>query len=196
MRPVELFPPFRHYRGKADVITDEALMADVRDGSREAFATLFDRYRQAVWGFFRRRVPDRGRAEELTQDTFVAVLEGAGRYESRGPFRSYVFGIAYNILLAERRRVASAPAPLVADIAAAPVNRDASLWIRSALAQLDAADREVILLREYDELSYLEIAHLQAIPLNTVRSRLFRARLALKQVLEARRNAGVGHAAR
>jgi RNA polymerase sigma-70 factor (ECF subfamily) len=180
------------------VITDEALMADVRDGSREAFATLFDRYRQAVWAFFRRRVPDRGRAEELTQDTFVAVLEGAGRYAGRGPFRSYLFGTAYNILLAERRRSASAPAPLVTDIAAASADRDASLWIRSALAQLDDGDREVLLLREYDELSYLEIAHLQAIPLNTVRSRLFRARMALKQVLElggARHSVGVGHAA-
>jgi len=177
------------------VTSDEALMAAVRDGSREAFATLFDRYRQAIWGFFRRRVADRGRAEELTQDAFVAVLEGAGRYEARGPVRSYLFGIAYNILLADRRRVASAPAPLLHDVAGAPADRDAALWIQSALAQLDAGDRELIMLREYDELSYLEIAHLQSIPINTVRSRLFRARMALKQGLEARARVGVGHAA-
>jgi RNA polymerase sigma-70 factor (ECF subfamily) len=172
-------------------MTDEDLMAAVRDGSREAFATLFDRYRQAIWGFFRRRVADRGRAEELTQDAFVAVLEGAGRYEARGPFRSYLFGIAYNILLAERRRAAAPPVPLRQEIAAAPADRDATLWIQSALAQLDDG--------EYEELSYLEIAHLQAIPLNTVRSRLFRARMALKQVLElegTRASVGAGHAAR
>jgi RNA polymerase sigma-70 factor, ECF subfamily len=179
-----------------DIAPDEALMAAVREGSREAFATLFDRYRQAIWAFFRRRVADRGRAEELTQDAFVAVLEGAGRYEARGPFRSYLFGIAYNILLAERRRVASVPAPLLHDVAGAPADRDAALWIQSALAQLDDGDRELIMLREYEALSYLEIAHLQAVPLNTVRSRLFRARLALKQALEAHRTEGVGHAAR
>jgi RNA polymerase sigma-70 factor (ECF subfamily) len=180
-------------------MTDEDLMAAVRDGSREAFATLFDRYRQAIWGFFRRRVADRGRAEELTQDAFVAVLEGAGRYEARGPFRSYLFGIAYNILLAERRRAAAPPVPLRQEIAAAPADRDATLWIQSALAQLDDGDRELLMLREYEELSYLEIAHLQAIPLNTVRSRLFRARMALKQVLElegTRASVGAGHAAR
>ena len=52
-----------------------------------------------------------------------------------------------------------------------------------AIAKLDGNDREVLLLREYEELSYEEIAGVLRVPLNTVRSRLFRARLALKEIL-------------
>jgi RNA polymerase sigma-70 factor (ECF subfamily) len=171
-------------------------MAGLKSGSRKALETLFERYREPVWGFFRRRVSDRARAEELTQDAFVALIEGARRYEGRGPFRSYLFGLAYNLLLADRRRATPAPSAPLEDVAASAGDPDNLLWLRSALAALDPGDRELIMLREYEQLSYLEIAHLQAIPLNTVRSRLFRARLALKQQLEARRTVGVRHAVR
>jgi len=178
------------------VATDEELMAALRDGSRQAFESIFDRYREPVWGFFRRRLPERARAEELTQDTFVAVLEGAARYQARGPFRSYLFGVAYNLLLSHRRRADRDRTVPLEDVEAPAGNPDAGLWVRAALAALDEDDRELLMLREYEELSYLEIAHLQGIPLNTVRSRLFRARMALRQILEARSAMGVGHADR
>ena len=58
------------------------------------------------------------------------------------------------------------------------------MWVRSALGELDADDREMLMLREYEQLSYQEIADLKQMPLNTVRSRLFRARMALKAMLE------------
>ena len=61
------------------------------------------------------------------------------------------------------------------------------LWVRQAIAGLDSDDREILLLREYDQLSYEEIAALLSLPVGTVRSRLFRARLALKQRLDAPR---------
>lgn len=176
--------------------SDEDLMADVRGGSRDAFAALFDRYRDVVWRFFRRRVPARERAEELTQDTFVAILEGASRYEARGPFRSYLFAIAFNILRSDRRKTAVHPTVPVNDTAATSADRDTALWIQAALARLDADDRELLMLREYEQLSYLEIAHVLEIPINTVRSRLFRARMSLKEALEARNAVGVDHAVR
>ena len=58
------------------------------------------------------------------------------------------------------------------------------MWVRGALGELDADDREMLMLREYEQLSYQEIADLKQMPLNTVRSRLFRARMALKAMLE------------
>ena len=61
---------------------------------------------------------------------------------------------------------------------------DASLWIRQALEKLDDSEREILMLREYEQLSYSEIADLLRLPLNTVRSRLFRARMALRNHLE------------
>ena len=168
------------------MVSDEDLIADVKRGARTAFETLFERYREPVWRFFRRRAADAGRAEELAQDTFVAVLDGTKRYEARGTFRSYLFGIAYNVLLADRRKAAfRATAPIEAEpVDPKAVDPDAGLWVREALAALDEDDREILMLREYEQLSYQEIADIRQAPLNTIRSQLFRARAALKAALE------------
>ena len=167
--------------------TDEGLMIEVRKGSRAAFETLFDRYREPVWRFFRRRTADAGRAEELAQDTFLAVLQGARRYEQRGTFRSFLFGTAYNVLHADRRKAASrATEALDIDPAANTADPAAGIWVRDAMATLDDSDREILMLREYEQLSYQEIADLRQTPLNTVRSQLFRARVSLKAALETR----------
>jgi RNA polymerase sigma-70 factor (ECF subfamily) len=170
------------------VSSDEDLMDEIRVGSRAAFATLFERYREPIWRFFRRRAPNAGRAEELAQDTFLAVLEGAARYERRGMFRSYLFGIAYNVLLADRRKAAHRTTePLEHEPPAGPfADPDRGIWVRDAIARLDEDDREVLMLREYEQLSYQEIADVRGAPLNTIRSQLFRARMALKAALDTR----------
>jgi RNA polymerase sigma-70 factor (ECF subfamily) len=168
-------------------MTDEDLMLGFRQGSPDAFEELFGRYRQAIWGYFRRRLADRARAEELAQETFLAVMEGRARYEPRARFRTYLYAIAFNLLSAERRRIRNHPSePL--DDATAVAGRcgdpDAELWLSSAVAQLEASDREILLLREYEQCSYGEIAVVLGVPLNTVRSRLFRARLELRRLLK------------
>jgi RNA polymerase sigma-70 factor (ECF subfamily) len=114
---------------------------------------------------------------------FVAVLQNASRYEPRSAFRSYLFGIAYNLLKAERRKKGRSDVPCNVDPPASGSDADATLWVQRALGTLDADHREVVMLREYEGLSYLEMAELLNIPVNTVRSRLFRARTDLKQAL-------------
>jgi RNA polymerase sigma-70 factor (ECF subfamily) len=170
------------------MLTDDDLMAETRKGSQAAFEAIFERYRDAVWRFFRRRTPDAGIAQELTQDTFVAVLEGARRYKANGTFRSYLFAVAYRVLLADtRKRASRRTEPLAADpISTRREDCDEAIWLREALATLDGHDREILMLRAYEELSYQEIANVRGIPLNTVRSQLFRARMALRAALEAR----------
>jgi DNA-directed RNA polymerase specialized sigma24 family protein len=88
--------------------TDEQLMSAFVRGagnqSEAAFQTLFRRYGQAVFGFFRRRVGDAALAEELAQETFLAVLKARRRYEASALFRSYLYGIAFRILKAHRRK--------------------------------------------------------------------------------------------
>jgi RNA polymerase sigma-70 factor, ECF subfamily len=165
-------------------VTDEALMLDVRRGSRAAFEVLFDRYRDPVWRFFRRRVDDSARAEELVQDVFVAILQNAVRYEPRAAFRSYLFSIAFNALKADRRKAVSRKVAHLADEPPAVLpDPDDTIWVRRALATLDSDHRDMLMLREYEQLSYQEIAELLRIPVNTVRSRLFRARTDLKHAL-------------
>jgi RNA polymerase sigma-70 factor, ECF subfamily len=163
--------------------SDEALMLEFQRGSREAFEELFARYRDPLYGFFRRRLESNARAEDLTQETFLAVIRATARYEPRSLVRTYLYGIALKLLAVERRRQARDGVAVQTDAAAA-VHADESLWVRQALQKLDPLEREILMLREFEQLSYAEIADLQRVPVNTVRSRLFRSRLALKNFLE------------
>ena len=137
---------------------------------------------------FRSRTADPHHAEELSQETFLGLLRAASRYEPRALFRTYLYAVAFKILRAHRRKSAfratffgqpkSIPDPAKQD------TTESGLWVRRAVEKLDPIDREILLLREFEQLSYAEIADLLQLPLNTVRSRLFRARTALRNLLE------------
>ena len=168
------------------MISDEALMLEFQGGSREAFEELFARYRAPLYGFFRRRLQSNGRAEDLMQETFLAVIRAASQYEPRALVRTYLYAIALKLLAAERRKGDRNAASAGAGSEPSAGNpADTALWVREAIGRLDAAEREILMLREYEQLAYSEIADLLRIPVNTVRSRLFRSRMALKGFLEA-----------
>ena len=167
---------------------DEALMQEFQGGSRAAFEELFARYRKPLYGFFGRRLNNPERAEDLTQETFLAVIRAVSRYEPRASVRTYLYGIALKLLAAERRKL-SGNEPQI-DEHHEPAEdgpQEQALWVRQALEKLDAGEREILMLREYEQLSYEEIAELLRLPVNTVRSRLFRSRMALKSFLEPKR---------
>jgi len=165
--------------------SDEALMLEFQRGSREAFEELFARYREPLYGFFRRRLASKDRAEDLAQETFLAVIRAAVRYEPRAMVKTYLYGIALKVLAAERRRLSGNESQLEAEHEPAQDSAsESAVWVRQALAKLDAPEREILMLREYEQLNYEEIAEVLKLPVNTVRSRLFRARMALKQFLE------------
>jgi RNA polymerase sigma-70 factor (ECF subfamily) len=161
--------------------SDETLMLEFQRGSRAAFDELFARYRQPLYGYFRRRLSSRERAEDLTQETFLAVIRATERYQPRALVRTYFYGIAIKLLAVELRRLARVEESM--DPASDP-RVDESLWVRQALDRLEPVEREILMLREYEQLSYAEIAELLRLPLNTVRTRLFRSRMALKTHLE------------
>jgi RNA polymerase sigma-70 factor, ECF subfamily len=169
--------------------TDEQLMAAFARGSADAFDALFARYRQPLYAFFCRRMADRSHAEELTQETFLAIVRARGRYEATALFRTWLYAIALRILRLWRRKTAFRAVfsgTLPADREPAdPAATGNDFILRDAVRRLDRIDREVLLLREFEELSYAEIASVLKIPVNTVRSRLFRARSALRELLEA-----------
>jgi len=170
--------------------SDEALMQEFQGGSRAAFEELFARYRKPLYGFFGRRLNNSERADDLTQETFLAVIRAVSRYEPRASVRTYLYGIALKLVAAERRRVfRNSTWSSALGLGTTEPNTDRTpdtvLWVRQALERLDASDREILMLREYEQLSYSDIAELLRIPVNTVRSRLFRSRLALKDYLES-----------
>ena len=168
------------------MISDEALMLEFQSGSRAAFEELFARYHKPLYGFFARRLNNPGRAEDLAQETFLAVIRAASRYEPRALVRTYLYGIALKLLAAERRKVlTSSTSGQAAPEPKTDGTPESVLWVRQAMEKLDAPEREILMLREYEQLSYFDIAELLRIPVNTVRSRLFRSRLALKSYLES-----------
>ena len=157
-------------------------------GSADSFTELFARYKQPIYGFFRRRVFESAHAEELTQETFLALFRAAARYQPRALFRTYLYAMGFKILRAHRRKAAFRATFFVQKVSVPdPARQDATesaLWVRRAVEKLDSIDREILLLREFEQLCYSEIADLLELPLNTVRSRLFRARMALRDLLE------------
>src|SRR5712672_3366113 len=137
------------------MISDEALMLSFQRGSREAFEELFARYREPLYGFFRRRLTNRERAEDLAQETFLAVIRAAVRYEPRALVKTYLYGIALKLLATERRKLSGNEPQMNEHYdPAGDGPSEEALWVRRALEKLDAGEREILMLREYEQLNY------------------------------------------
>ncbi len=166
------------------MISDESLILEFQSGSRDAFEELFARYCDPLYRFFRRRLPGTERAQDLTQETFLAAMRGIASYRPRASVRTYLYAIAMNLLFAERRHLRRSPVSSSLGNLTSRDAPDTTVWLQQALAKLDPGEREILMLREYEQLTYAEIADLLGLPINTVRSRLFRARTALRDLLE------------
>lgn len=161
-----------------------------------SFAALFDRHAVAVHRYLARRIGSTI-ADDLLAQTFLVAFEGRHRYDcSRPDARPWLYGIATNLLRRHRRdelRQYQAWARTGIDpvLSESPADRiidrvDADAWsvpLATALAGLRAGDREVLLLFAWAQFSYAEIAEALAIPVGTVRSRLNRARAAVRAAL-------------
>ncbi|MDA2912972.1 RNA polymerase sigma factor [Acidobacteriia bacterium AH_259_A11_L15] len=160
-------------------------MLAFKRGEAPAFGELFARYKDAIYGYVRRRVNDPSRAEEITQDVFLALVQHRNGYEVEAKFRIYLYRIALNRIVSEHRKKKEED-PLPVNPAAGGGDAALVQQVREALGRLEAEQREIVLLREYQGLSYQEIAEVLQVPLGTVRSRLFRAKLALRDLLGGR----------
>lgn len=171
--------------------SDEELMLAFKRGEALAFGELFARYKNPIYGYVRRRVNDPGRAEEITQDVFLALVQHRNGYEVTASFRTYLYRIALNRVASEyRKKKEDEPLPEGSGPAESGSDPAVVQQVRQALAQLEPEQREIVLLREYQGLSYQEIAEVLKVPVGTVRSRLFRAKMALRDVLAPGRSEG------
>jgi len=147
---------------------------------------IFDRHHLSVFRFFRRLSGDASLAEDLTQEVFLRVIRNIRRYREEGREKAWVFRIARNLWLNHLRdakpTVAKAENPLPARVSAKQV---LSTSLDQAISRLSAADRECFLLREIGGFGYREIADLTGITPDGVRSRIHRARCALRKALTA-----------
>ena len=159
-------------------LTDGQLIARIATGDRPAFDELYRRYARAVLGLALRRLGDRGRAEDATQDAFVAIWRSARTYDStRGKGAPWLYAVARNAITDGLRRTPEAVAELQDGPGSEPDPADQAetswtAWrVHRALEVLPEHERPVIELAYWRGLSQSEIAAHLELPLGTVKSR-------------------------
>lgn len=176
--------------GSTSARTDQDLVSASLQGDRLAFGALVDRYRKGAIAVVYRMTGDQNVAEEATQEAFIRAWQRLYSYKPQHSFRSWIFSIAVHAALDALRR-----SPNTVDIDQIPLEDpggrpEASLeakvrrvQVQEAVLALPSASRAVLILREYECLSYQEIAAALDIPVGTVMSRLSYARNKLRQTL-------------
>jgi RNA polymerase sigma-70 factor (ECF subfamily) len=173
---------------------DPATVAACRRGDERAFRRLVDAHRQPVVALCVALAGADG--EDLAQETFVRVFRAIDRFDPGGPatLRSWILCIARRLCHDRARHLRRTPevggvTADAVDPAASPIasvlGAEASSRVARAFAALPDEQRAVLALREWEGLDYQEIAVVEGVPVGTVRSRLARARDALKAALGA-----------
>jgi len=178
-------------------VSDEALLLACSGGERAAFDRLVDRHGNALYRFATRQCASSRDAEDALQDGLLAAWRGAATFRGESSARSWLFRIVLHACRRRSRRRAGEPAhhaPVeeaesLAHGGAGPDEATAShqtgAALARALADLPEAPREVLLLRDVDGMAGPEAAAILGIGLAAMKSRLHRARLELKERVEA-----------
>jgi RNA polymerase sigma-70 factor (ECF subfamily) len=187
-------------------VSDLDLVERFKAGDRRAFDEIVERYQHRVYTLSLRWMGNDELAADVTQDVFIALFRSLHGFRGEAKLSTWVYRVVLNhtrnrkLYLRRRRfdqhealegeavhRDGEAPVRQIAGDGPAPdeglARGDAERWIRSALAELPQDQRELIVLRDLEDLSYEEIADLLDIPRGTVKSRLHRARVQLARVL-------------
>ncbi len=166
------------------------LIAQAKRGDRQAFGELVRAHRAGVVNVVYRMCGDAHLAEDAAQEAFVRAWQGLHGYRPRSPFRNWVYRIAINAardaLRRRRNTVDVESLPLAAQNGgpeAALQDKERDELVRRAVMALPPASQAVLVLREYESLSYREIADTLNIPTGTVMSRLNYARKRLREAL-------------
>lgn len=190
----------------ANPIHDNNLLKEMRAGNAAAFQTLYRQHQAPLHRYALLRSASEAMAADVVQDVFMGLLSDAYKFDPlRGNLQSFLFGVARNLILKREeagRRYVSASASASASAGSGNEDEDDVEWmdeaaadgqepsqrlfasqvaeqVRRALAALAPHYRDVVVLYEMHDMSYLEIAQICQIDIGTVRSRLSRARAAL-----------------
>lgn len=163
-------------------------------GEERGFVALYRKYQSQVYRFSFQVSGSRQVAEEVTQETFLALIRAPQKYHrERGPLLLYLFGIARNLAWRNARRerifgslgdAEELPATCMRDLASDLARRDLAIQVRHAVLSLPRKYREVIVLCSFQELSYEQAAAVIGTSIGTVRSRMHRAKQLLLRKLK------------
>jgi RNA polymerase sigma-70 factor (ECF subfamily) len=178
--------------------TDKELVRRVKKGDRRAFELLFERYQYKIHGLVGRYIKDFAEVDDVVQEAFIKAFRALPRFRGESAFYTWLYRIAVNT--AKNHLVSRSRRPPDVDVDAADAeyfdggdalresaNPENSLArdeleraINDALTNLPDDLRSAVTLREFDGLSYEQIAEIMECPVGTVRSRIFRAREAIE----------------
>ncbi len=176
------------------MIRDELLVYRARDGDLKAYEILIQRYQDKVYNLAARMINNREDARDLAQETFIQIYKSLPHFRGDCSFGTWLYRVASNKCLdfLRRKRPEQVCHPfekdeLIADSRAGPeeqlIKEEEAYMVRKALASLPRNYRIVLVLHHYQLLSYKEIAKILDLPVKTVATRLYRARLILKEKL-------------
>lgn len=177
---------------------DAHLVQATLGGNQQAFGVLVERYQDRLFNTLVRFTGSRHDASDLVQDAFVQALVKLDSFRGEAQFYTWLYRIAMNLSLSQRRKRRPVASVDVArerageepmDQAETPdqglIRRERAQVVQQALLQLGDEHRQILVLREMECCSYDQIGEILQVPVGTVRSRLFRARMQLKEQLEA-----------
>ena len=183
-----------------DQLSDEDLMFEFQNGNNYAFDILVKRYKDQLVNFAYRFLGSRIDAEDVVQETFLRVYKKKSAYKRIAKFSTWIYTITGNLAKTElrrrkRRKIFSLSNMTqddkdfdIPDVERGPESTtdDAirEKIIENAIRSLPKKFKEMIILRDIQELSYEEISNIANIPLGTVKSRINRGRLKLQEILE------------
>lgn len=184
-------------------LREQQLVAAYRDGDQGALTELLRAYQHRVYAICYRMVP-REDALDLTQDALVRVMEGLSSYDGRSRLSTWIIRVTMNCCLSHLRKQRIRRHASLDDEAGpgerpdsgepSPVERvqlsEMRAMLLRAMQRLDPALRAVLVLRDLQELDYQQIATVLGTPVGTVKSRLFRARTALRRAAEEEARTG------
>ena len=179
---------------------DAALVVAYRKGNEAALEVLVNRYQNKLYGFLFNKVKDRDLADDLFQETFVKVINTLklGNYAEEGRFAPWLFRIARNLVVDHFRRDGKMPKVRSTDtfdiftvinngersVEDHLVNDQVLSDVSSLLEHLPEEQREVVVMRIYQDLSFKEIADLTGVSINTALGRMRYALINLRKLIE------------
>jgi RNA polymerase sigma-70 factor (ECF subfamily) len=183
--------------------SDEELLGCFRRGQREAFGVLVRRYEGELFGYLRRYLGDSNLADDVFQNTFLALYTKIGKYEPGRPVRPWLYTIATHqaidalrrqgrrptVSLDQERAEESGDMPQLMAVLESPTTspleqlqeEERRQVIRASVDQLSEPLKQVIILAYYQSLKYKEVAEILGIPVGTVKSRLHNALTKLQE---------------
>jgi len=168
---------------------DIELLRRAGAGNAAAFHVLVDRHAQRLYRLAVSLIGNAVDAEDVLQETFIGAFRGLKSFEGRSSVKTWLSRIlvvqAAQWRRGKRRRSMEAPGDLAGDsVAATGSNPEAGIDVNAAIAKLSPEHREVIVLREFEQMSYEEMAEVLGVPRGTVESRLSRARSEMREKLK------------